>query len=63
MQITGKVAVNTKEFAAKFRSKNEIYRFVAGDVKAYLPPRDSCTIYFLKSLVTGTKKCKFKQTC
>ena len=58
MEVSGKVSINTKEFASKFRSKNEIYRFVAGDVKAYLPPKESCTIYFLKAIVTGSKKCK-----
>ena len=40
------------EVAAKLRTKNEFYTFFAVEVKAYLPPKDSCTIYFLKDLLT-----------
>ena len=51
--------ITAKEFAAKFRSKTEIYKFMTIDVNAYLPQHECVTIYFLKELVTGSKKCKF----
>ena len=48
--------VSSKEFAAKYRSKREIYNFLATDVGIYLPPYDNVTIYFLKDLLRGRKK-------
>ena len=54
-----KVRITTNEFAAKFRSKTEVYAFLSIDASAYLPPRDSVTIYHLKDLITGKKKCKY----
>ena len=50
--------VTTTEFSAKFRSKNEVYTFLAIDVAAYLPAPECVTIYFCKDLVSGKKKCK-----
>ena len=60
MEISTNKSVNftTKDFAAKFKSKNEIYKFLAVDVKAYLPPRDVVTIYFLRDIVFKRKKRK-----
>ena len=43
-------------FASKFKSKREIYTFLTVDGKAYLPPHDNVTIYFLKDLMSGKKK-------
>ena len=48
--------VSSKEFAAKYRSKREIYNFLATDVGVYLPPYDNITIYFLKELMMGKKE-------
>ena len=48
--------VSSKEFAAKYRSKREIYNFLACDVGVFLPPYDNVTIYFLKDLMAGRKK-------
>ena len=50
--------VTTAEFSAKFRSKYEIYRFLTIDAMAYLPPPECVTMYYLKDLVRGVKKCK-----
>ena len=55
--------ITASEFAAKFRSKNEVYAFLSIDVAAYLPPNDSVTIYFLKQLIGGKKKCKWSLPC
>ena len=57
-QQVDKVRITTSEFSAKFRSKNEVYTFLAVDVGAYLPPTECVTIYFLKDLVSGKRKCK-----
>ena len=49
------VAISSKEFAAKYRSKREIYNFLACDSGVYLPPFDNVTIFFLKDLMWGKK--------
>ena len=49
------VAVSSKEFSAKYKSKREIFNFLATDVGIYLPPYDNVTIYFLKELMQGSK--------
>ena len=54
-----KTKITAKEFAAKFRSKTEVYKFVAIDVEAEMPKPECVTIYFLKAVVLGEKKCKF----
>ena len=51
-------AVTVATFAAKFRSKREIYQFLTLDVRAYLPPVHTVTVYYLKDIVSGSKKCK-----
>ena len=48
-------SISSKEFAAKYNSKREIYNFLACDVGVYLPPYDNVTVYFLKDLMGGTK--------
>ena len=48
--------ISSKEFSAKYRSKREIYNFLATDVGVYLPPYDNVTIYFIKDLLFGRKK-------
>ena len=48
--------VSSKELAAKYQNKREIYNLLATDVGIYLPPYDNVTIYFLKELMGGEKK-------
>ena len=50
------VKISSKEFQAKYRSKRDIYNFLACDVGIFLPPYDNVTIYFLKELMMGKKK-------
>ena len=38
---------------------SEIFTFITVDVKAYMPPMQTVTIYFLKDLITGKKRCKY----
>ena len=47
--------INAQEFAAKFNSKREVYRFLASEVKAYLPSYETVSIYHVStSLSTMT---------
>ena len=50
------VQVSSKEFASKYKSKRELYNFLATDVGIFLPPYDNVTVYFLKDLMNGKKK-------
>ena len=52
------VKINVKEFAAKAQSKREVYSLLTIDCKAYLPKYETITIYYLKDLLSGVKKCK-----
>ena len=56
--VSANVKVSAKTFAAKFKSKREVYNMLTVDAKAYLPKYETITIYFLKDLISGTKKCK-----
>ena len=47
--------VTTAEFSAKYRSKSEVYNFLNINVAAYLPPKETCTIYYLRAIITGAK--------
>ena len=51
--------ISAQAFAAKFKSKREVYQLLTVDAKAYLPPYDCVTIYFLRDLISGKKKCKY----
>ena len=50
------VQITAKEIASKMRSKEEAYRFLADDVKAFLPNHKTVTIWFLRDIIQGTKK-------
>jgi hypothetical protein len=54
-----KQMILASEFASKAKSKREIYVFLSTNVMAYLPDFDTVTIYFLKELISGRKKCKY----
>ena len=48
--------LTAKELAAKMRSKREVYRFMASEVRCYLPSYDTVTIFHLKDLACGRRK-------
>ena len=50
--------ITAATFASKYNSKREVYMFLTMDFRAYLPAYDTVTIYFLKDLISGVKKCK-----
>jgi hypothetical protein len=41
-QNAGTVTVSTSEFAAKYRSKREVYNLLAVDANVYLPAYGKC---------------------
>ena len=43
------------ELSAKMSSKVELYRFMATEVKAYLPSYETVTVFHLRDLASGTK--------
>ena len=47
--------VTTNEFNNKFRSKREVYQFLALDVGAYLPAYDNVTVFHLRDLASGKR--------
>ena len=54
--------VTAAAFGSKYRSKQEVYSFLAVDCNAFLPPYKTLTIYFLKEVANGEKKCKYSET-
>ena len=50
--------ISAKEFSAKYKSKKECYNFLTVEVGAYLSHYETVTIYFLRDIVAGRKKCK-----
>ena len=50
--------INVNSFSAKYRNKREIYTFLTVDGEVYLPPFETVTVYYLKALIQGDKKCK-----
>ena len=50
-----KVKTNINQLKERFRSKNELYRFLALECGAFLPKRESTNVYFLKDIMMGKK--------
>ena len=55
--------VSAATFAAKYKSKKEIFNMLSVQAGAYLCAYECLTIYFLKDLISGKKKCKFTKPC
>ena len=47
--------VTASEFAAKFQSKREVYRFLASEVNVFLPPFENVTVWHLRDIQSGAK--------
>ena len=48
--------VTVAEFNAKYRSKQEVFRFLSFDCGAYLPSYQTVTIFHLRDLACGDRK-------
>lgn len=47
--------ISAQEFGAKYSSKREVYRFLASDVKIYLPDYQTVTVWHLRDLACGRR--------
>ena len=52
--------ITSQQFGAKFQTKYSIHQFLTVEVGAYLPPSSVVTIYHMKDLMMGKKKCLVK---
>ena len=52
----GPPVVTAAQFNAKFRSKQEVFRFLSFDCGAYLPSYQTVTIFHLRDLASGKKR-------
>jgi hypothetical protein len=50
-----RVRISVKEFAAKASTKGDCYHLMSQDLKAYLPPKQTVTCWFLRDMATGAK--------
>ena len=48
--------ISVFELMNTFRSKRELYNFIAMDGQVYLPRYDSTNLYFLKQIMQGRKQ-------
>ena len=53
------MTITSSQFSAKFKSKREIFVLLTVEAGAYLPGYHNVTIYFMKDIVSGKRKCKF----
>ena len=53
-----KVMIAAAAWNSKYSSKKENYDFLTIECKAWLPSYETVTIYFLKDLINGPRKCK-----
>ena len=51
--------MDVKNFAAKFSTKGEVYRFLTVEAGVYLPHYPTVSIWHMKDLASGTKKVSF----
>ena len=50
--------VNYKDLGAKFKSKDDMWTFLAVECGYYLPDKNQVTVYFLGDLMAGRKQRK-----
>lgn len=48
--------ITTSAFAAKFRSKREVFRFLSNEVGAYLSSYETMTVWHLKDLAANNRR-------
>ena len=54
-----KLKLNIRDLGSKFRSKNEMYRFLTSEVDMYLPPQKEWSIYFVRDILSGSKRVRY----
>lgn len=48
--------VNVNDVKSKFKTKKDLWMFLAYEAGVYLPPEKHCTVYFLKQIFANEKK-------
>ena len=51
-----KVKITAKDFAAKMRSKQEVYHFLTNELGGYLSHPDTMTVWHMRDLVSGKRR-------
>ena len=54
-----KKTVSVQDIAAKFESKHEIYQWLTTELNMYLPKYKQTSIYWMREIIAGKRKCKF----
>jgi hypothetical protein len=62
-QAQNKVKTNINLLKERFRSKNELYRFLTLECEAFLPKKESTNVYFLKDIMMGKKEVSPHRHC
>ena len=55
-----KTEINPNMLGIKAQTKNEFYRILTVEAKLYLPPQKETSIYFIRGILNGKKKVRFK---
>ena len=50
--------VSIADIAAKMESKHEIYQFLTTELQMYLPKYKQTSIYWMREIIAGKRKCK-----
>ena len=53
-----KQTVFIQSFGVKFQTKKAIHQFLTVEVRAYLPAKTCVTMYFMRDIITGKRKCE-----
>ena len=51
--------INLIELGSKFKSKNEVYRFLVTEADLYHLPQKECFFCFVREMTEGNKKVKY----
>ena len=54
--VNAVVKIPASVIGAKMKSKNEVYRFLSSEVRAYLSSYETMTVYHLRDLFSGKKR-------
>ena len=54
-----KKTASIKEIAAKFETKHELYHWLTTELDMYLPSYRQTSIYWMREIILGKRKCKF----
>ena len=56
------IQVNVNNLKAKLTTKHDLYQFVTLHLNAFLPAERHVTVYYIKDIISGTKKIRSSST-